>query len=149
MDPCRCSDPRTRTTGRRSRRCCRRTGFHARARGSTWTSTSCSSAGAILGTAGIEVYGDVGLLRSVAVAPVAQNGGLGAAMVNGVLADAQRHRLGPLYVLTKTAARYFARRRFVPVSRHDAPAAVQASAEFQDACPATAAFMALDLAATR
>jgi arsenate reductase len=97
--------------------------------------------GTVVGTAGIERHGEIGLLRSVAVLPERQKQGLGMAMLERMVADARTLGLSHLYLLTTTAADYFAGLGFTPQPRDSAPAALQASAEFRGACPASAALM--------
>jgi amino-acid N-acetyltransferase len=50
-----------------------------------------------------------------------------------------------IYLLTETAAPFFARLGFTPVDRDAVDEAVQASEEFSRLCPATAAVMVYDL----
>jgi len=102
------------------------------------------AAGAILGVAGLERYGGVGLLRSVAV--MEQGSGVGAALVRHLLDQARATGITQVVLLTTTAADYFPRFGFRRIDRQDAPAAVTASVEFQTACPASATVMLLDLA---
>ena len=103
------------------------------------------SNGEVIGTAGAEVYGDAALLRSVAVAPGLQRQGIGKAMVGLVLDEARRRGIRTLHLLSVTAPEYFASFGFKRGPREQAPKALQASAEFQGACPACAAFMTLAL----
>ncbi|MGH7628065.1 MAG: arsenic resistance N-acetyltransferase ArsN2 [Gemmatimonadales bacterium] len=97
--------------------------------------------GRIVGTAAMEAYGDVGLLRSVAVAPELRSAGLGAALVERVLDGARAAGVHDVFLLTTTAERYFPRHGFAVASRNDVPAALHASAEFRGACPASATVM--------
>ena len=46
-----------------------------------------------------------------------------------------------VFLLTTTAEKFFPRFGFEPISREDVPASVQASIEFQSACPASAVVM--------
>jgi N-acetylglutamate synthase-like GNAT family acetyltransferase/SAM-dependent methyltransferase len=101
--------------------------------------------GALVGLAGLEVHGRWGLLRSVAVSPHAQKGGLGAALVRDRLAWAEARGLAGVYLLTTTAPDYFRRLGFEAVERSAAPAEIQASVEFSSACPATAVVMVMPL----
>ena len=101
--------------------------------------------GTLIGVAGLEVYGDAALLRSVAVADNERCQGIGRALLDVIVPLAQQHGVATLYLLTTTAADYFARQGFVRVARETAPAALQASAEFRGACPASAVFMARPL----
>lgn len=106
------------------------------------------SNGEVVGCAGAEVYGDIALIRSVAVAPGLQQRGIGQALVGRLLQEAQRRQMRAAYLLTVTAPEYFARFGFKRQKVESAPDALKASAEFQGACPACAAFMALPLVDT-
>jgi len=99
------------------------------------------SAGGLVGTAGLERYGAAALLRSVVVAPSARGTGLGAALVDRIVADSAAQGVGDLYLLTTTAERYFPRHGFSRIAREAVPGPVRASVEFQGACPAGAAVM--------
>ncbi len=102
-------------------------------------------AGSLVGLAGLEVHGPVGLLRSVAVEPRFRSQGVAAHLVTQAIGYARQFHLTDLYLLTTTAAAYFPRFGFTPLPRAQAPAALQASAEFQGACPESATLMYLPL----
>jgi amino-acid N-acetyltransferase len=104
-----------------------------------------TSGGRIVGAAGVEVYGDAGLLRSVAVNPAWQGHGLGQRLTEDRLRWAAARGLGTVYLMTNTAAGYFPRLGFEPVAREEVPAAVCGSLQFASVCPSTAAVMALRL----
>lgn len=93
------------------------------------------------GCAGLEHYGEIGLLRSVAIAPRMRRRGLAEALVRAQLAAAAARGMHSAYLLTTSAHDYFARLGFVDVPRDEAPQALQRSAEFQGACPASAILM--------
>ena len=95
----------------------------------------------LVGVAGLEVCCDNALLRSVAVRPEWRSHGVGRALVTRVVSDAEARGLRALYLLTTTAERYFPSFGFRTISRDDVPAEVRATAEFQDACPASATVM--------
>jgi len=97
--------------------------------------------GTVVGTAGLEVHADAALLRSVAVTPSQQGQSVGQALIAAVRAEARRRGVTTLYLLTATATDYFARLGLSVEARGLAPAALQASAEFQGACPASATLM--------
>ncbi len=96
------------------------------------------SAGALVGCAGLEIYGDCGLLRSVAVQPDARKLGLGRRLVDGVVAAAEARALRELYLQTTTAPQFFERLGFVPTPRAAVPSGIAASWEFKTGCPRTA-----------
>ena len=106
------------------------------------------SNGEVVGSAGAEVYGQIALLRSVAVAPGLHKQGIVKLLLDRLLLEAQRRDIGRLYLLTFTAPEYIAQFGFKRGKIEDAPEALKASAELQGACPACAAFMSLTLQET-
>ena len=97
----------------------------------------------LIGSAGLERYGDTALLRSVAVAATDRMHGLGQALVQQALAYAASLGVRQVVLLTTTAADFFPRFGFQPINRAEVPLAAQASVEFQEACPASAAALSL------
>jgi amino-acid N-acetyltransferase len=97
----------------------------------------------ILGCAGFETYGDLGLLRSVAVEPRVRKLGLGRDLVLGVVDAMRRRGLHELFLLTTTAAPFFEHLGFVAIPRGSVPPGVAASWEFRVGCPQTALPMRL------
>ena len=100
----------------------------------------------LIGTAALERYGDTALLRSVAVASTERGQRLGQALVQQVLAYAASLDVRQVVLLTTTAANFFLRFGFQPISRAEFPLTAQASVEFQEECTATATGMSLMLA---
>ena len=103
----------------------------------------------LLGCAGIERHGDVGLLRSVAVAEEIAGQGVGRALVGATLDRARGLGLRELYLLTNTAVGYFPRFGFEPIGRDALPSTLQASEQLQGACCASAVAMRLTLSRSR
>ena len=108
------------------------------------------SGGDLVGVAGLEVCCDNALLRSVAVRPEWRSHGVGRTLVNRVIADAEARGIHALYLLTTSAERYFPSFGFRTISRTEVPTEVRATAEFREACPASATVMcrACDVTAT-
>ena len=98
--------------------------------------------GAIVGVAGLETCCDNALLRSVAVEPEWRSRGAGRALVTRVIAEAESRGIRALYLLTTTAERYFPSFGFREISRDEVPSDVRETAEFREACPASATVMA-------
>jgi arsenate reductase len=96
---------------------------------------------ALIATAGIELYGNDGLLRSVAVAPSHQSTGLASRLVDERLAVAREHGTTTVYLLTTTARDFFARLGFQCALRESAPETLQRAPEFASICPASAVCM--------
>lgn len=101
--------------------------------------------GTVIGAEGIETYEDSGLLRSAVVHDAWRGRGIGDALTRDRLDWARSRGLRAVYLLTTTAADYFPRYGFTRVERGSAPAAVQRSREFAEACPQTAVTMRLVL----
>lgn len=101
----------------------------------------------LVGVVGVEIYGRVGLLRSLAVEPTQRNSGFGSSLVSNAETFAAEQGVATLYLLTTTAAQFFARRGYEAVPRSEAPAAIAATAQFSDLCPASSTFMRKVLAA--
>ena len=99
------------------------------------------TAGRVIGSTALEMYADGALLRSVAVHAESRGRHLGSALVDAAIRIAEEHGLPAVYLLTTTAADYFARRGFERIAREQVPATVQASVEFATACPTSAAVM--------
>jgi N-acetylglutamate synthase-like GNAT family acetyltransferase len=97
--------------------------------------------GAPTGLAGLELLGRCGLLRSLVVAPGAREGGLGRRLVAHVERRALGAGLAELWLLTTTAADYFARLGYERMARDAAPAVVARSGQFASLCPASAVLM--------
>ncbi|WP_254769187.1 arsenic resistance N-acetyltransferase ArsN2 [Salinilacihabitans rarus] len=94
-----------------------------------------------VGVGGIERYGADGLLRSVVVERSARGNGFGTALCEALEAEARADGVERLYLLTTTAAGFFAARGYAEVERADAPPAIRRTTEFDELCPATAACM--------
>jgi amino-acid N-acetyltransferase len=95
----------------------------------------------VVGAAAVELYADGALLRSLVVDPVVQGQGLGHRLSEAALSIAKDRGTHTVFLLTTTAEKFFPKLGFEPIVRDDVPASVQASVEFQSACPASAVVM--------
>jgi amino-acid N-acetyltransferase len=102
--------------------------------------------GRVVGVAGLEVQGEDGLLRSLAVEADYRDQGLGAALVSAARDRAEKLDLRAVYLLTTTAREFFARHGFTDTARTEAPAGIRESWEFVAGCPTTAVLMKRALA---
>ena len=93
------------------------------------------------GVIGLEMYGHVALLRSLAVDPVARKTGVGSRLVQEAEALAQANGIQALYLLTTTARHFFEKRGYSAISRSDCPEAIRSTAEFASLCPASSALL--------
>jgi amino-acid N-acetyltransferase len=90
---------------------------------------------------GLEIYGDVALLRSLVVSAATRTQGLGSALVQHAEKYAAAHRVHSLYLLTTTAEAYFEHRGYRRIDRSEAPPSIQSTREFSSLCPSSSAFM--------
>jgi amino-acid N-acetyltransferase len=97
--------------------------------------------GRIVGAAGLELYADGAVLRSVVVDASVQRQGLGQRLTEAALALARARHKRAVFLLTTTADRFFPRFGFERITREDVPESVRQSIEFQSACPASAIVM--------
>ena len=102
-------------------------------------------AAAPTGIVGLEVYGDVALLRSLVVAPGRRGSGEGSALLKHAEQQARACGVRTLYLLTTTAEKFFAKHGYDHALRDAAPAAIRATREFAGICPASSAFMKREL----
>ncbi len=96
----------------------------------------------LVGCVGLERYGEVGLLRSAAVAPDTQRGGLGARLVAALLERAAADGVREVTLLTTTARDFFAHNfGFTIARRADYETQIAASPEWRLPRCAPAVFM--------
>jgi arsenate reductase len=91
----------------------------------------------LLGCVALETFDTAVLLRSLAVTAGARGQGLGSALVGRALDHARAAGAHEAWLLTETAAPFFAARAWTAADRAAAPAAVAGSVEFTRACPST------------
>lgn len=101
----------------------------------------CVRSGYLVGAVALEPYGNVGLLRSLAVEPGFRGEGLGRALVSFVEEEAMRMNIRSLYLLTTTAAAFFAQLGYQRAERGEAPAPIRMSSQFSVLCPSNAHLM--------
>jgi len=89
----------------------------------------------VVGAGGLERHGDAGLLRSVVVAPDRRGEGHGAAVVDGLETRAREAGAETLFLLTTTAADFFAARGYERTDHEVVPEPIAATAEFSELCP--------------
>lgn len=97
--------------------------------------------GKVVGLAGLEHYGSVGMVRSVVVHSDYRGMGYGEALLHATLDRAAQQRIETLVLLTTTAAAWFERWDFARIPWSELPEAVQRSPLVQEGCPASAVVM--------
>jgi amino-acid N-acetyltransferase len=102
--------------------------------------------GRLVGCAGLERHGDVGLLRSVAVSPESRQSGVGSRLTAAAVEHATASGVREVVLLTTTARDFFARRfGFAEAERGDYESRLSRSPEWRLPRCSSAAFMRLDL----
>lgn len=104
-----------------------------------------TAGGQTVGTIGLEADGATGLLRSLSVAEAFRGKGSGGALVDFLEAAAKENGIQTFYLLTTTAAPFFAKHGYSIVSRTNVPPFIQQTSEFASVCPASATIMKKDL----
>lgn len=99
--------------------------------------------GAVVGSIGLEVHGEAGLLRSFAVASAFRRRAVGAKLHDRAVEMARELGVRDLYILTTTVRERALRDGFEDVERGSVPTSIREGSQFQGRCPATAACMRL------
>ncbi len=87
--------------------------------------------GRAVGSAGLEVYGEAAVLRSVVVSPQLRGQRLGERLTEAALAEARRRRVARVYLFTMHAADFFARYGFRECELEEFEPAARASFQYQ------------------
>jgi len=101
--------------------------------------------GRIIGSGGVEVFGDAGLLRSVAVVEPLRGEGFGATICREIVGRMRARGVRELFLLTTTAPGFFGALGFTRIDRNDAPAEIRGTTEFSGVCPISAVCMRMGL----
>jgi amino-acid N-acetyltransferase len=101
----------------------------------------CGSDLKLEGLVGLELYGEVALLRSLAVRSEKRGTGLGTKLVERAEGHAREKGVTSLYLLTTTAEAFFLHCGYARVRREEAPAAIKSTSEFSGICPTSSVLM--------
>jgi amino-acid N-acetyltransferase len=99
----------------------------------------------LVGVAGLEIYGNYGLLRSLTVRADFRNQNIAGKLVAQIEKRAATEGLKAIFLLTETAPDYFSRKGYAVIARPEMPLEVQQSSEFSHVCPQSAIAMKKDL----
>ena len=105
----------------------------------------CGQEGDPGGVVGVELYGDVALLRSLAVDRDVRGKGCGKRLVQEAERYAAQSGVKTLYLLTTTAETFFEALGYAKVGRELVPDPIRGTTEFSSLCSSTAAVMAKEL----
>ena len=87
-----------------------------------------------VGCVGIEIYENVGLLRSLAIHPSFQGKGIGQQMVSRIEEYSAEKGLENIYLLTETAEKFFLKLGFKMIPRDETDPKIRQSVEFTTLC---------------
>lgn len=97
--------------------------------------------GEIIGTGGMELYGDIVLLRSFAVCKKYRNKAIGKRIYFKIKGSAIEQGVREIYLLTETAEQYFEKLGFNSINRDLVPEPIKQTKQFSSLCPASAIVM--------
>lgn len=109
----------------------------------------CRTEGQLAGVVGMEVYGEAGVLRSLAVAPEFRCRGIGSLLLVRIERFAALQGVRRFYLLTLEAADYFTRRGYSVVPAAEVPETVRGTALAQALLPRGAFCMVKTLTARK
>ena len=95
----------------------------------------------MIGTAGLEIFDDCALLRSVSVIKEEQGKGLGSIINDGMEKYAKESGINCLYLITTTAKDFFDRQGYCAIDRSATPETIMKTEQFSALCPSTAVVM--------
>lgn len=98
-----------------------------------------------IGCVAVEIYGNSGLLRSLAVKSDFRGKGIGKKLVAEAEGLSRDKGLKSLYLLTTTAAGFFPKTGWHLADRAAVPESIAGSSEFSSSCPSTAVCMKKEL----
>ncbi len=106
----------------------------------------CGAEDAPKGVVGVELHGEFGLLRSLAVDAAVRGRGCGSRLVAEAEQHALRHGVRSLFLLTTTARDFFRQLGYAEAVRDRVPEAIRSTSEFSTLCPSTSVVMVKQLA---
>lgn len=95
----------------------------------------------VIGTAGLEIFDDCGLLRSVSIVKQEQGKSYGTIINNEIEKIAQQQNTSALYLLTTGAKQFFSKHGYILIDRNEAPLSIKQTTEFSSLCPSSAIVM--------
>jgi amino-acid N-acetyltransferase len=101
----------------------------------------CGAPEHVRGVIGLELYGPVALLRSLAVESSVRGRGVGKRLVAHAEDYARECGVGAIFLLTTTAESFFRRLGYERIARDTVPEAIKKTREYAGICPASSAVM--------
>jgi amino-acid N-acetyltransferase len=95
----------------------------------------------VIGTGGLELFGDCALLRSLSVRKDWQGKGLGRFIAQQLEQVCGESGIANVYLLTTTAEDFFRKKGYRVIDRANAPLSIKNSSEFTTVCSSTGILM--------
>ncbi len=95
----------------------------------------------VTGTAGLDIFDDCALLRSVSVTEDARGKGYGKVLNEQIEKFAKESGISCMYLITHTAKDFFDRQGYCVIDRTTAPDAIKQTDQFTGLCPSSAVVM--------
>lgn len=95
----------------------------------------------LVGIIGLEQFGSIGLLRSLAIHPQQRKQGIARVLINSLEKEAIERNIESLYLLTTTAETLFTHFGYKTIDRSIAPNEIKSTSEFSTLCPHNAILM--------
>ena len=95
----------------------------------------------LIGCVGLEQFGEIGLLRSLAVNDQNRGKGIGKMLVGFLEKECPDKGILSLFLLTETAEEFFAKQKYLVIDRAHTPQELKQSAEFSYLCSDSAILM--------
>lgn len=97
--------------------------------------------GSLVGVVGLEPFGSIGLVRSLAVTVPQRERGIASDLLRRIEEAAVKAGVSTLYGLTETIEDLLLRRGYARIDRSGAPAEIRETPEFAGLCPESAALL--------
>lgn len=97
--------------------------------------------GQLVGFGGLEIFGNLALLRSIAVGKELQGKKAGRFICSWIEDWAKENHISELYLLTTTARDFFAHLDYQIIQRDEFPESLRQTSQFSQLCPASAICM--------
>lgn len=98
-----------------------------------------------VGTAGLDIFDDCSLLRSISVTGEVRGKGYGRTLIEQIERFAKDSGISSMYLITHTAKVFFERQGYLVIDRTTAPDAIKQTDQFTGLCPSTAVVMKKDI----
>jgi amino-acid N-acetyltransferase len=95
----------------------------------------------LLGIGGLEIYGELALLRTVAVEKESQGKKAGRFICEWIENWAKENQISELYLLTTTAKDFFTHLNYQVMPRNEFPELLRKTSQFSKLCPVSAVCM--------